>query len=215
MWRRALVAFLGSMLGSAVGVGLLYALLRYVYKDVGEGLKTNIIVCAHIFAALALAAGIWGSIIAGIKMGVRSALVCLGALILSAPVGFCGLMLALQFYPQPDLFVLWPITTVVAVVSGAVGGAFVGWGLGGKRLLRRSAVIGALSTGLVFGVPLTPALLIFTQSAGLILLFIPFVIFATYLGTAMRPRAASSGTTAPVDSAAVPSGLPSVPPSPS
>jgi hypothetical protein len=186
MWQRALLAFLGSLIGAGAGIGLLVAAFIYLYRGrVGEGVMMNVLVSVHIFLALALAAAIWGSIVGGMKMGLRAGFVCLEALLLSGPLGVGLLMLALQLWPTPEFVVLWPITIVVATLAAAVGAAFMGWRLGGKRLLWRSAVAGSLPTGLIFAVPLTTGLLIYSQAATLVLLFIPFIILATYLGTAI------------------------------
>jgi hypothetical protein len=197
MWRRAIVAFLSSVLGAGVGIGLLYGAFVYICDgEVGEGVRMNILVSVHIFAALSLAAAIWGSIVGGIKMGVRAGFVCLGALILSGCTGFGLLMLTVQYVGKPDLLILWPITAVGATIAGVIGGAFMGWGLGGKRLWRRAALVGAIPTGLIFAFPLTTALLVFVQSVALLLLFIPFIILATYLGVAIHPSAQSPGIVA-------------------
>jgi len=186
MWRRAIVAFLSSVLGSGVGIGLLYGAFVYIHGgQVGEGVRVNILISAHIFVALSLAAAIWGSIVGGIKMGVRAGFVCLGALILSGSIGFGLLMLAVDYVGQPDFLILWPMAAVAATIAGVIGGAFMGWGLGGKRLWWRAALVGAIPTGLIFAVPLTTAFLLYTQSVSLLLLFIPFVVLATYLGAAI------------------------------
>jgi len=183
MWRRALVAFLSSVLGAGVGIGLLYGAFVYIYDgNAGEGPVVNILISLHIFLGLSIAAAIWAVIVGNSKTALRAGITCLAALILSGLVALALLMLALQYVPQPDLLVFWPMTAVIATIAAAIGGAFMGWGLGGERLWWRSALVGAIPTGLIFAVPLTTALLMFTQSVSLILLFIPFVILATYLG---------------------------------
>jgi hypothetical protein len=192
MWRRTLVAFLSSVLGAAVGLGLLFAAFIYLYGgDAGEGTKVNIVISLHILVALALAAAIWGSIVGGVKLALRAGFICLQALVLSGPIGFGIVLLAIQFWPKPDVVVLWPITTLAATIAAAIGAAFMGWRLGGTRLLWRATLVGALPTGLIFAFPLTTALLMYSQSATLVLLFIPFVILATYLGAAIHPPAQS------------------------
>ncbi len=183
MWRRGIVAFLSSVLGTGVGVGLLYGAFVYIYHGkVGDGPVVNILISLHIFLAIAIAAAIWGSIVGTPKTALRAGIICLVALIVSGLVAFAMLMLALRYVPQPDLIVFWPMTAVIATLAAAVGGAFMGWGLGGERLWWRAALVGAIPTGLIFAVPLTTAVLMFAQSAALVLLFIPFVILATYLG---------------------------------
>jgi hypothetical protein len=183
MWRRALVAFLGSVLGTGVGIGLLYGAFIYIYGGkVGEGPVVNIVISLHIFSALSIAAAIWGGIVGTPGTALRAGITCLVALILSGLVAFGLLMLALEYVPQPDFLVFWPITAVIATLAAAIGGAIMGRGLGGERWWWRAALAGAIPTGIVFAVPFTTALLMFAQSAALVLLFGPFVVLATYLG---------------------------------
>ena len=183
MWRRGIVAFLSSVLGAGVGIGLLYGAFVYIYNgDAGEGPVVNIIISLHIFMALSIAATIWGGIVGNPKTALRAGITCLVALILSGLVAFGLLMLALQSVPQPDFMAFWPITAVIATLAATVGGAVMGWGLGGERLWWRAALVGAIPTAIIFAIPLTTALLMFSQSAALVLLFIPFVVLATYLG---------------------------------
>ena len=189
MLRRAIVAFLGSVLGAGVGLGLLWAAFHYFYGgSIDEASATmNIVVSLHILAALTLAAAIWGGVIGGLRMSVRGAMVCFEALVISGLVAFARLMGGLALCPQPDLLAFWPLTTVVATISAAIGGAYMGWRLAGRRQLWWAAMVGALPTGFIFGVPLTTALLMYTQTVTLVLLFLPFVIIATYLGVVIPP----------------------------
>lgn len=170
MWRRAILAFLGSVLGAGAGLALLYAALIYVYGGSveGGGGLANIAIALHIFIALAVAAAIWGLVIDGIRMGFRAGVVCLETLMLSGPAAYGMFMVGTKFPVDLNPVDLWRIMAVSSTIAGAAGAAFMGWRLGGTRLIWRAALVGALPTGLIF----------------------PFVILTTYLG-AVIPRPAA------------------------
>src|SRR5687767_4744692 len=95
MTRYLIVSFCASVLASVVSIALLAAAFVYLnHGQVGEGWIANLIISLQIAGALSLAAGIWGTILGGIGLGVRSVLsaaVALSAsgLIAWAVVGIC------------------------------------------------------------------------------------------------------------------------------